>query len=135
MVRNPGFITSNEWLNLFCLVVVICSLSKIEYGISFAITAMKNLLLKVPVWTQLPELLVEFHTKDFLCEIGGKLGSFVSADLKAAGRNQMRFRRILTTVDLPKPLKSKGLDWKPRTRNDHLIIRSFLVCYMCDDLP
>ncbi|KAL2924062.1 hypothetical protein RDABS01_015553, partial [Bienertia sinuspersici] len=62
-------------------------------------------LASFPVWVSLPELPMEFHSVQFLKEIGNSLGQFVRADLRR-DKNQLRFARIQVIVDVSSKLKS-----------------------------
>lgn len=85
---------------------------------------------KVPIWAQLPELPTEFHNLAFLRKIGDTLGVFISADLKATGRNQMRFARVLVTSDVSAPMKkivrlgniSQEVIWDPPPCGVHHVL-------------
>ncbi|KAL2901894.1 Large tegument protein deneddylase [Bienertia sinuspersici] len=62
-----------------------------------------NLFSKVPLWIELPDLLVEFHAKEALEAIGNHLGSFIKHDCSGLRKNNLRFARILIEVEANAP--------------------------------
>lgn len=59
-----------------------------------------------PVWLELPELPVEFHTPGFLKMIGNQIGHFLKFDASGYNRGNLRSARIQVDFDLRNRLPS-----------------------------
>lgn len=62
---------------------------------------------KLPFWIRVPDLAVEFFTKEWLASIGNLFGRTLRVDHTTINVARSQFPQIRVEIDLSKPLQSK----------------------------
>lgn len=65
-----------------------------------------DLLFKVPIWIQFPNLPIDYWTDEGLSKIGSMIGNPLASDSLTRSREHLAYARILVEIDISKDLKS-----------------------------
>lgn len=65
-----------------------------------------ELIHKVPIWVQLPNLPVDYWTEEALSKIGSMIGNPLTSDLLTQNREHLAYARILVEIDISKDRSS-----------------------------
>lgn len=65
-----------------------------------------DLLFKVPIWIQFPNLPIDYWTDEGLSKIGSMIGNPLASDSLTRSRDHLAYARILVEIDVSKDLKS-----------------------------